>query len=1135
MPYADPLGLYPEQNKDPLGLFEDIPLPGPADRPPGPGITAAPSPVAPAYPLFGGGKTRGAGATATFGRPEDETIAEEALGRFVGATAGAARAGIKGFTLGYSDLYNMFPELEDLETKYQDPSIQIDPDDPLFEKIGKKFQQDPAILAKVPAEFLGAMLAIGGVSRGVSSVLGRPETLVQLLKQAGVVGGIYGGAKATEAPTLSLEGLGERVKNAATDAAFFVAVTGAMTGAYKAFQKFKSIKKARSVNWLKEELYKEFIDKNPNSEFRQRTPENMAKVDRILAEGANMEGGLEAMTKARMKNIVEKAQKISTEANLRATGRPSAAEPTPTEGKVPVGLEITKRVGAAPRERAFKEPAFPREPVVAPEEVTVPPPEKPPLTGEGSAPPGKPPDPPIAVESLNQDYETLKDAWFSEKDFQAQKADVETARLQNQIKASTGERSYKFQSKNVDKAIQINIDLKRNPEHLAKYWADLSPEQQRIVTLSQNLNPGQQAIADDIASQYQQIGSQAKEADVIHNTLDNYAARIWDVKPPRRGAEQFRKFGVTTRHAKARKFETILEGWANGYKLKVEGATNNLGILKEEINNTIQDKKFISLLSKIKDLDGNPILSPQQLEGYVRVEHPNFKQWQFAGKTDPADLRGRNFLQTPEGTVLERKEIYAPKYLAKNLNNIMGMSALKGIEAIDAVTKYNAVTKSWILQTSLFHHLAFMRSYYLGSAPFGEAFEKIKSGEGFMKAVGGLTPRQAYLDGQKAIMDLTPEVELGIRNGLTLGKIQDWEESVLRQEDIFVGRMMDKHGATKAIKDAINNFRQSQADFLFKQFGAGLKAKAFLIELRSILKKHPGMDPDKAAKIAANLTNDDFGGLHLKRLGRNPTTQHIFRLFALAPDWTESNIRSAVKAFKRGEEGEVYRRFWARIITKSLLATLAANALLHSKDDAPEVYGKAWEAGKLRYLDVDITPIYKAIGGDTEARKYFSIIGHFKDPLKFALFPIKSAHYKGSVIYRTIFEAITGEDWAGREFTELPELLKTGATVRPSFTFVGKPNKYSQLPSYLVNQLKGIQPIQVQQLLSWWAGETEGFDAIGQSLGLGIRTTYPPDPERKAREKAIRKTIKSLHETPWEKYKKRAERPRGFGGRLLNE
>ena len=424
----------------------------------------------------------------------------------------------------------------------------------------------------------------------------------------------------------------------------------------------------------------------------------------------------------------------------------------------------------------------------------------------------------------------------------------------------------------------------------------------------------------------------------------------------------------------------------------------------------------------------------------------------------------------------------------------MGVSKLKGIKAIDVITKYNAVIKAWVLQSSFFHHVAFMRSFYLGGAPFGE----IKIGKGFIKSLKDLTPRQVYKAGLEAVNNFTPEVELLVRNGLTLGKIQDWEESILRNEDIFIGRMLNKYKATKAIKDKVNLFRENQAKFLFQQFGTGFKIKTALIELKNILKKHPNMEPNKAAKMTANLMNDDFGGLHLKRLKRNPTTQHIFRIFALAPDWTESNIRSMVKAFKTGQEGEVYRRFWARILTKGIFATLIANVLLGG-DDWWENYKKAWKSGwnKLRWLDIDITPIYKLFGGETEARKYFSILGHFKDPLKFAIDPVKAAHYKGSMVYGTIFEGITGEDWAGRTFTSVDELLKTGETVKYA-PFTAKPQKYTTIPSYTIAQLKGSQPVQFQQLLSWWAGETEGFDAIANSMGFGVRTTYPPKKKKPA-------------------------------------
>ncbi|HUV71677.1 MAG TPA: hypothetical protein VMW25_01575, partial [Clostridia bacterium] len=315
---------------------------------------------------------------------------------------------------------------------------------------------------------------------------------------------------------------------------------------------------------------------------------------------------------------------------------------------------------------------------------------------------------------------------------------------------------------------------------------------------------------------------------------------------------------------------------------------------------------------------------------------------------------------------------------------------------------------------------------------------------------------------------------------------------------------------------------------LFGTMGAGLKAKAAMIEYRNLLKKHPGMDTNRAAKLAANLINDDFGGLHLQRMGRNPTLQHIFRLFALAPDWTESNIRSMVKMVGAGtkEERSMYRKFWAGIATKGVLLTVAANALfsMGAEDDDDKFFNKlkrAWGTGKdwkkLRWLDVDITNLYKALGGKSTDRKYFSIIGHFKDPLKFATSTVKSAHHKGSVIYKTFFELLSGEDWAGRRFTTLPELLGVGSDLGKreaeklrgkAVTWQGGKGEGSTIPSYLLAQARGLQPVQVQNLISYASGEMEGFDALMNSMGLGVRTTYGGEEGRFAKNKRAIKKVK---------------------------
>ena len=422
-------------------------------------------------------------------------------------------------------------------------------------------------------------------------------------------------------------------------------------------------------------------------------------------------------------------------------------------------------------------------------------------------------------------------------------------------------------ARQIDAAIQLYIDTKRNPAHVTELYDKLTPEQKKVVDLSQNLPNYALRIADKIEQSYKDIGTQGLDAAVLKNTIDNYASRKWDLGPDKSDSGQ-RKFGTTTGHAKARKYETIIEGWADGRELKIKTATENLREYKKEIVKTIEDKRFVESLRKLKTLEGEPLLSTRQLEGYKEVEHRNMVAWEWAGKVEEGKTYGKNFFATEDGQLFERRRLYAPKAQAKNLNNMLGISKLEGVPGMIAITKFNAITKAWILQSSLFHHQAFMRSYYLPGADWGQL----------------KTPRAAYKEGIRSIETADPVLMHGVRNGLTLGLKQDWSEALLR-EKTWVGRVLDKTKATKEVKDGINNFREAQAEFLFGELGAGLKAKSYMETFRHQIEKYPNENPDIIAKRVASLINDDYGGLHLQRLGRNPTTQHIFRLAALAPDW----------------------------------------------------------------------------------------------------------------------------------------------------------------------------------------------------------------------------------------------------------
>ena len=303
-----------------------------------------------------------------------------------------------------------------------------------------------------------------------------------------------------------------------------------------------------------------------------------------------------------------------------------------------------------------------------------------------------------------------------------------------------------------------------------------------------------------------------------------------------------------------------------------------------------------------------------------------------------------------------------------------------------------------------------------------------------------------------------------------------------------------KTKGTKTVKDSVNAFREAQADFLFGELGAGLKAKSFLIEMRNQVKKYPNENPNVTSARVARLINDDFGGLHLQRLGRSPTMQHIMRLGLLAPDWTESNIRTVVKTVAKltGDQRDkhLYRKFWGGVVVKGLGITALMNFVSAGGDidEMKSRYREAWKAGNMNWAKMDVTPIYQAFGGKPATRKYFSIIGHFSDPAKFIIEPARSLKYKQSVVSGSFYEAMSGTDWKGAKFTTLKELMDEGTTVKWG---TSSSIDWEQFPSYALSQIIGWQPIQLQNFIGYTTGEIDGFDALTRSMGLTTSTTYP--------------------------------------------
>ncbi len=746
------------------------------------------------------------------------------------------------------------------------------------------------------------------------------------------------------------------------------------------------------------------------------------------------------------------------------------------------------------------------------------------------------------------------DQWFGERDLATAEAQKDTKLIQDRLKESTGAtgvvesiKQNVGKSKKVDQAqaadqvIQLNIDLRgQETEEIGKFYNQLNPEQKVMVEKSQNLPPEQLAIADDIIAMNERSGQNAVDAELLANINENYTMRLWESEGKQVRKTTGRKFGTQTDRAKKRTLSSILEGWAKGKKLRIKGASNAMLVARIQVAHAIADRKLIDTGIE------KGTLSTQQKEGYVEVQHPNFTKWKFVAKIDtlvedveggiavgtivraadrnnigkvvgvqgdmatvnfkntaeatevtvdlptasltPIQPRGKNVLITPDGVVMERAPLYVEPKLAKNLNNAMGTSKLKGVPGFDFASKWNAIIKANVLTTSLFHHQAFLRS--------------------FMGASHGINPIEGFKAGREAIETFSPMYQELVAAGMTTGKIQDWDETLLHDKTM-IGELIDKVPMARDVKDSLIAFRDQQTKFLFSELGPYLKTQAAILEFSHSLNKHKG-DLEEGRKtrhelagIAARAANADFGGLHLGRIGRDPTLQHVFRLMTLAPDWTESNIRMMAKAIVGGSKAErqVFQRMWGRVLWRFGLATIIANLLLASLDDKTfwDRYQRAWKEGphKLRWLDIDLTPIYRALGGKSSARKYFSLIGHFRDAAKFIVQPIgKTVKHKGSILSSFVADFLSGTDWAGRPFTSIGELLAAGRTVgkRP---MPGGGTGLSEFSSFGINKFRGSMPIQVQNFVGWLQNEIELFDALTKSAGFMTSTTYPKPIKRR--------------------------------------
>jgi len=713
------------------------------------------------------------------------------------------------------------------------------------------------------------------------------------------------------------------------------------------------------------------------------------------------------------------------------------------------------------------------------------------------------------------------------------------------------------------RAIHLYIDLMGNDEGLpmqdlvtrfreemAAKGQKISEQQEEMIQDALNLSGTPLELAQTIARENLEFGTKLRDAGLIGNAREWYSARLWFMSPkdaegkdftdpasgaidPTRAGGRFLT-GVGAR-AKARVYNSILDGWVDGLKLTIDNAIIAQHKVFRDGNEALANAGFA------KTLKDNKIVV-QVREG--RSVPDGFKRIKSSSRSFDG--------------------FYAPASFADELSALTSRFSWEGFgkagRPLRVIYSLQARTKSTLLFTSLFHHQAFMRSYFFSipdaKGQVGDIFTLARASFQSLfspnKATKTLMQSKAAKEGWDAIMSYSPELDLLVANGLTLGLGLDYSQKASWDSNWRTTWVEEAVGrVNKEAAEGLANKRIASSNWLFGKLGTSLKAQAGLLEYRHLIHKNKAdLDSGKItrsqiAAIVASKTNDDFGGLNLRRgkqiIGgaRQPGTQLALRLFFLAPDWTESNFNTVWKLAKstaiapdtddegqkklREIERKAYGNMYVQAMVRTQIPTLIFNAIMAGIDDEEtlaSIYSKSWNSSfdeksflgvvptNFNFMSADITWLAKTfdemvgIKGNPKhgnSRLYFNGMGHFMDPAKWAtgmlnfdlLGPVKA---KAGPIVRFISNAASGENWRGMTYTPIPEMLvKDGDRWRVQLTkweFGSGAVGAANLPSFLLDEATNSLPIFMQSGFRTIAGEDSAFDFLADAFGFHVKRQF---------------------------------------------
>ena len=251
-------------------------------------------------------------------------------------------------------------------------------------------------------------------------------------------------------------------------------------------------------------------------------------------------------------------------------------------------------------------------------------------------------------------------------------------------------------------------------------------------------------------------------------------------------------------------------------------------------------------------------------------------------------MRGWNFVTNDSGgrPVFVKSDIRVHPEFAEYLKNRLGLepSDLQKHPVSKALLGVGTRLKQTLLSLSPFHMVQeALRGIMVGVNPFHITGPDILTGE----KVDPSDPNSPSI--------IRKATEHGFTPGTDYKSLQEHSEGVAANGGVL--RKIPGVGPTLA------NSMDWYQNFLFKRYIPALKARGVELMFHEYQRLHPDWSVDRVAKAAASHTNDTFGGVNWKAMGRSATTQDWGRLLLLAPDWLESEMRSGARLFNKEEGG----------------------------------------------------------------------------------------------------------------------------------------------------------------------------------------------------------------------------------------